>query len=183
MKQFLGLVLGLGLFSVESATINFSEEIIPLQLNQTKVSHSLFNQVDSLEAAKGHHRVKVKYSDLYETDYDDHETIESEPFWLDLHVTDEQQTLHVYIERPETYEDAKLFIQNPYALVKSKDQITKKVAIAAPQVAIKPVARMKEAGVDAPVSKLPDALYMMEYWWQRATEAQRAQFLATKKGS
>ncbi len=186
MKQLVGAVLILIGFQVNAAQIRFGEELVPLKLNNTQVEQSLFSKVTELEAAVGLHRVQLKYSDLYEVDYDDHEVIESKPFWIQVEIKNERDDVFISIERPESVEEAKLFAKKPVAVIQNaQDKHVAKVVpepmpALAPVTVNQPVKPLKQAAVDAPVSQRPDPLFMLEYWWQRASDEQKAAFLSSK---
>ena len=67
------------LFSVSSMAenIHFPEEFVPLQVGERIIESSLFSRVEDLELAPGSYRLKLKYTDLYDEDYDMHEVVES----------------------------------------------------------------------------------------------------------
>lgn len=119
MKNILTLSLLLPTI-VYGATIKFSEEIIPLQVNDEKVEHSLFSSVDKVTVPQGQHKIKVKYKDLYEIDYDEHEVIESDPFWLVVNIDKSEATYQISMPRADDIAGAKRYIKSPFANFKER---------------------------------------------------------------
>lgn len=117
MKNLLALSLLLPSLAY-AATVKFSEELIPLQVNENKVEHSLFSSVDEVTVSQGQHKIKVKYKDLYEIDYDEHEVIESEPFWLVINIENSEATYLLSMPRADDIDGAKQYIKNPFATFK-----------------------------------------------------------------
>ncbi|WP_158678069.1 DUF2057 domain-containing protein [Pseudoalteromonas sp. T1lg23B] len=193
-----------------SATVNFSTELYPLQVNEQEVEHSLFSKVTELELAPGRHILKLKYNDLYELNYDEHEIIESEPFWVIVELMNEGD-YQVVFQRPETVDLAKQFAKHPSAALQLPNGETlalktlkyRPSALPERQVA-KGKGTVKSVTAAAPLSSAPlsstppsstppsnksakgvshpDAYSMLEFWWQQANEAQRAAFLERIKG-
>ncbi|WP_105258247.1 DUF2057 domain-containing protein [Pseudoalteromonas sp. T1lg88] len=192
--------------SAYAETVSFASEIIPLQVNDKTISHSIFNTVDELELAPGSYRLKLKYSDLYESGFDDHEVIESEPFWVTLAV-EAGQDYEVTFDRAATVAGAKLFAQSPIVRLRAEGRqlevpmpkatapsvvapstiapSTAAPALTAPtlmpaNIAPAPAVSTKSAPAVAPVPQAGgnvSAAAMLEFWWQQATPAQRQAFL------
>ncbi|CAM4060088.1 DUF2057 domain-containing protein [Pseudoalteromonas byunsanensis] len=197
---FIALLLLLNLSYANSATVNFSVELYPLQVNDQEVEHSLFSKVTELEVAPGRHILKMKYNDLYELNYDEHEVIESEPFWVVVELTDEGD-YQVVFQRPETVDLAKQFAKHPSAslrtpnsqvialkTLKNRPSLPSERQVIKDEVVIEsptPVVPLSSAPAShKPVKGIshPDAYSMLEFWWQQASEAQRAAFLEKIKG-
>jgi uncharacterized protein YccT (UPF0319 family) len=137
------------LFSVSSMAenIHFPEEFVPLQVGERIIESSLFSRVEDLELAPGSYRLKLKYTDLYDEDYDMHEVVESEPFWVDI--TIEAGTDYTLVfNRAENAVAAKVFAQSPMVSLKAKGS-----ALAAP---LSVVANNKLAS-EAPVRTMREA--------------------------
>ncbi|MFC3034616.1 DUF2057 family protein [Pseudoalteromonas fenneropenaei] len=187
--------------NVFAATIEFQEEFLPLQVGSSPIEHSLFNKIRKLELAPGQHVVKMKYSDLFELGYDEHEVVESEPFWVSLPISDEGHYI-VTFNRPNDVKVARQFAKMPAVVLKntsSAQQLALNV-IATPSIApipavapIAPVAQVPVAVTTesvqanladndnivprAPVAMPPSAATMLEYWWQQASVQERAAFM------
>ena len=103
MSQTKGLILAVLLgsfnFAVQAATLSFPEELIPITVNGKQVEHSLFSKKLDFDLPIGTHKVQIKYSDLYELDYDEHQTVSSAPFWVEVAITQDGQYQIVLIER------------------------------------------------------------------------------------
>lgn len=211
MKNLLALSLLLPSLAY-AATVKFSEELIPLQVNENKVEHSLFSSVDEVTVSQGQHKVKVKYKDLYEIDYDEHEVIESEPFWLVINIENSEVTYQLSMPRADDIDGAKQYIKSPFATFKELEANSQALRLepvkaqvvlsteqknkahlpattasalsnsAAPKSSSK-IQVVAEKSPNAPVSQQPSALSMLEFWWSQATEQEKAAFLANKKGS
>ncbi|KAF7767663.1 hypothetical protein PCIT_a3723 [Pseudoalteromonas citrea] len=190
----------------QGATVRFNEELLPLQVGSDVIEHSLFSNVTELTLAPGVYTVKLQYSDLYELEYDEHEVVESDAFWVELNIMMEGEYL-ITFERPDEVEEAKLFAKNPQVTIVSPDknrQIADKRArfmqqAYASQPVVAPSSRHsvnmadpKGASKDrvkhhkaAPIQGVmhPDAATMLEFWWDQASTEQRAAFLQKiKKG-
>ncbi len=178
--------------------VSFPAEILPLQVNDKAVEHSFFNTVDELELQPGSYNLKLKYSDLYESGYDAHEVIESEPFWVTLTV-DAGNDYEVVFARAKNLDAAKVYAKSPFVSVKVKG---KQAATTLPAVApaVAPVTKYTPnpatpaaatatavAPAVAPASAVPaassgvSAAAMLEFWWQQATVEERNAFLQKVK--
>ncbi|MBD1583340.1 DUF2057 domain-containing protein [Pseudoalteromonas sp. S16_S37] len=195
----LTLLVGGHLGLAHSATVNFSQELYPLQVNEQEIEHSLFNKVTKLTLAPGKYALKLKYSDLYELDYDEHEVVESEPFWVTM-LIDQEGDYQLLFKRPVDVAQAEQFAKKPSVAVRQPDnQVVTLVrikpmvmhggdvvsqqkmvssAVQATQVLVQPSSSVaKPKGVSH-----PDAFSMLEFWWQQANDAQRVAFLEKIKG-
>ncbi len=171
-----GLALALATSSLWAATLTLPEELIPLQVDDNPVSSSFFRKVSSLELRPGSHMLKLKYEDLYETGYDDHQVVESDPFWLQIEIG-QAPSYKLVFDRAATAEGARNFANSPEVRLVAKGgkiagttKVTReKNAVPAANTApvVKPV---------DPQAPHPDAAAMLDYWWQQATPAQRAVF-------
>lgn len=119
MKNLLALSLLLPSLAY-AATVKFSEELIPLQVNENKVEHSLFSSVDEVTVSQGQHKIRVKYKDLYEIDYDEHEVIESEPFWLVVNIENNEAIYQLSMPRADDIDGAKQYIKSPFVTFKEQ---------------------------------------------------------------
>ena len=172
--------------------IHFPEEFVPLQVGERIIESSLFSRVDDVELAPGTYQLKLKYTDLYDLGYDDHEVIESEPFWVNVTIEAGKDYTLVF-NRAENAVAAKVFAQSPMVSLKAKGS-----ALAAPlsvvsnnQLASEATVRtMREAPAGpekpsrpikpiAPITGkgMPSAAQMLDFWWQQATVAERKAFL------
>ncbi|TMP34836.1 DUF2057 domain-containing protein [Pseudoalteromonas rubra] len=177
---------------VLAAQLHFPEELLPLQVGQQEIEHSFFNKVRELTLSQGMHQIRVKYTDLYEVGYDDHEVIESKPFWVTVEVS-EQGSYHVGFTRADTLKAAKRFAKQPQlwltapdgtrSPVKTLAQQLKIQTVPVPEVApavarpVPPVTEAVATQAIAPQPAKPDAAAMLEFWWQQASPAQKAAFL------
>ncbi|MCF2859681.1 DUF2057 domain-containing protein [Pseudoalteromonas sp. SMS1] len=174
-----------------SGEVNFPEELLPLQVNDKEIEHSFFNKVRTLDLPAGTHRIKVKYSDLFELDYDEHEVVDSAPFWVEvtLHAEDYQ----VRFEAIDDVEHARRFAKSPTIWFEArqgeavnatrlKEHAVKPAALMKVAISTPPVGSMNDVK-PAPTAGKPDAMAMLEFWWQQASPAQRAAFLASIKST
>ncbi|BBN83147.1 hypothetical protein PA25_31320 [Pseudoalteromonas sp. A25] len=187
------------LADAHSATVNFSQELYPLQVNDEAVEHSLFSKVTELTLTPGKYALKLKYSDLYELDYDEHEVVESEPFWVTMTIS-QQGIYQVLFKRPADVELAKQFAKKPSVKIQGPDnQVVSLQHIKQMPVNIndgtqhQPVASLAAQPSDTVTPSVsavrqpkgvshPDAYSMLEFWWQQANDSQRAAFLEKIKG-
>ena len=116
------------LFSVSSMAenIHFPEEFVPLQVGERVIESSIFSRVDDIELAPGSYKLKLKYTDLYDLGYDDHEVVESEPFWVNVTIEAGKDYI-LEFNRAKNAVAAKVFAQSPQVSLKAKGS-----ALAAP---------------------------------------------------
>lgn len=197
MKQV--FVLGLFIMAVNShaASLNFSEELVPLKVGERTIEHSLFSRKDQVEVPQGTYFVELKYKDLYEIDYDSHQTIESEPFVIKVVVDDANADYAISMKRAENIAGAKQYVAAPYVDISKNKQAAVRVYPASANeryAQIAPTSVVTSTSVaqapqnvsdnkSAPAAAHPDAAAMLEFWWQQASPAQRAAFLAKRKGN
>ena len=201
MSQTKGLILAVLLgsfnFAVKAATLRFPEELIPITVNGKQVEHSLFSKKLDFDLPIGTHKVQIKYSDLYELDYDEHQTVSSAPFWVEVAITQDGQ-YQIGFDRAKDADAAERFAKAPsvYVIAPNKSQQlavkVKPKAVTAPavvaatvQTAAAPIAMTTQV---APNSRKliegvthPSAELMLHYWWQQADEKQREAFLKAVK--
>ena len=199
MSQTKGLILAVLLgsfnFAVQAATLSFPEELIPITVNGKQVEHSLFSKKLDFDLPIGTHKVQIKYSDLYELDYDEHQTVSSAPFWIEVTINQDGQ-YRVAFDRAKDVGAAEQFAKSPsvYVIAPNKSQqVAVKVkpkaasapAVVAAQVQTTPISittpvapesRKQIEGVTHPSAEL-----MLHYWWQQADEKQRKAFLKAVK--
>jgi hypothetical protein len=194
---FLAVLLG-GCSLAQAATLSFPEELVPLQVNGEKVEHSLFGKKLDFTLPIGTHQVQVKYSDLYELDYDEHQTVSSDPFWVAVTITQDGE-YRLGFNRASDIDAAEKFAQSPSVYVITPNNAQQKVAKVQPKAAIAPVvlntglntgqASNTQLAVKIPaeLSKHvqggpnPSAELMLYYWWQQADKQQREAFLKAIK--
>ena len=198
--RFLMLVFILLAPFSQAATLQFSEELVPLRVDDKKISHSFFSTTSKVTVQLGKRMVQVKYKDLYETDYDEHETIESEPFWVSVNVQDPDGVYLVSMPRPDDIEKAYEYVKKPFVTLAKTGDSSKPIMLKPVTVPVISVAQNNEvqssiqhlnknignsvkAQISAPVSKSPNATAMLEFWWNQATAEERKQFLESKKGN
>lgn len=186
-------------FSLSSyaATLSFPEEFYPLQVDDKVVEHSLFSKIRDLSLAPGQYRLKLKYSDLYELGYDEHEVVESLPFWVDL-VIPEEGEYRIVFDRAKKVDAARRFAKDPSIRLKSSREDVKLMtkhsneAVAQSVIAVKaPVANMRTIEPvqtqsvssepirtpSAPIAAPPTPAMMLDFWWQQASAEERQAFL------
>ncbi|WP_171037301.1 DUF2057 family protein [Pseudoalteromonas phenolica] len=193
----LAVLLGSFNFAVQAATLSFPEELIPITVNGKQVGHSLFSKKLDFDLPIGTHKVQIKYSDLYELDYDEHQTVSSAPFWVEVTITQDGQ-YRVAFDRAKDADAAEQFAKSPsvYVVAPNKSQqVAVKVkpkAVTAPAVVVATVQTastpMAITTQTAPKSRKqiegvthPSAELMLHYWWQQADEKQREAFLKAVK--
>ena len=191
-SMFLGSAVAL-LFSVSSMAenIHFPEEFVPLQVGERIIESSLFSRVDDVELAPGTYQLRLKYTDLYEDDYDTHEVVESEPFWVEVTVEAGKDYALVF-NRANNAISAKVFAEAPEVGLKAKNSSlavpldiisNKELAREMPvkQMVNKPVVSQRvEQSVSTALNNdkgIPSAADMLDFWWQQATPEQQKAFL------
>ena len=152
---------------------------------------SLFSRIDDVELAPGTYQLRLKYTDLYEDDYDTHEVVESEPFWVSVTVEAGKDYTLVF-NRAENAVSAKVFAEAPQVSLKAKSSaVAKPLSVISntqlasnkpvmqntlpagpsrPSQPIKPIAPITGKG-------MPSAPQMLDFWWQQATTTERKAFL------
>lgn len=181
--------------SASAGNIHFPEELVPLQVGDRVIESSIFSRVDDIELAPGSYQLKLKYTDLYEHGFDDHEVIESEPFWVDI-TLDENKDYDMVFNRADNAVSAKIFaeapqvslmpkgasVAQPLSVISETQLASQKSAMqnsvpagpTRPSQPIKPIAPINGKG-------MPSAPQMLEFWWQQATPAERKAFLEKVK--
>lgn len=184
-------------FSSYAATLSFPEEFYPLQVDDKVVEHSLFSKIRDLSLAPGQYRLKLKYSDLYELGYDEHEVVESAPFWVDLVIPGEGE-YRVTFDRAKKVDAARRFAKNPSIRLQSKGEnealITKQsddniaqpaMTLTAPVAntrTVEPVQPLPSSNSSiqtpsAPIAAPPTPAMMLDFWWQQASPEEQRAFL------
>lgn len=184
-------------FSVPSIaeTVNFPEEIVPLQVGDKKIEHSFFNRVDEVELTPGVYQFKLKYTDLYEQGYDDHQVIDSEPFWVTMTIA-ANTDYDVVFNRADNAVAAKVFAEAPQVSLQVKGEslgiplaiipepnlssgAVSPVATAAPAASTTAIASATtaQAPVSRPASNAPNAAAMLDFWWQQASAQEQQAFI------
>ncbi|WP_010606849.1 DUF2057 domain-containing protein [Pseudoalteromonas maricaloris] len=186
----------------QAALLSFPEEIIPLQVDDKTIEHSFFSKVRELDLAKGEYAVKMRYTDLYEVGYDDHETIESKPFWAKISI-DQDGEYQVEFNRPDNVVAAKAFADQPLIMLQAPNEslattlvVTQERPRVTTAIASEPstptaprystpstATRAITPAPVAPKSAHPDVVGMLDYWWQQATPEQKRLFLEKIKGN
>ncbi|MAD05612.1 DUF2057 domain-containing protein [Pseudoalteromonas shioyasakiensis] len=186
-------------FSSVAETIHFPEEFVPLQVGERLIEQSFFSRVDDVELAPGTYQVKMKYTDLYEQGYDDHQVVESEPFWVELTV-ESGKDYDLVFNRANNAVAAEVFAEAPQVSLKAKgSELAVPLSIVSYRVASTPVQAVASAPVAATSNKpatakpvtlpakvpggqaglknMPNAAAMLEFWWQQASPEERRAFL------
>lgn len=188
-------------FSSVAETIHFPEEFVPLQVGERLIEQSFFSRVDDVELAPGTYQVKMKYTDLYEQGYDDHQVVESEPFWVELTV-ESGKDYDLVFNRASNAVAAEVFAESPQVSLKAKgSELAVPLSIVSYRAASAPVQAVASAPVAAtstsnkpatavPVTlpakvpggqvglkNMPSAAAMLEFWWQQASPEERRAFL------
>jgi len=158
-----------------AAQIKFPAELIPLQVGEKEIEHSLFSKVDEITVKGGKHKLKIKYSDLFELDYDDHEVVESKPFWIEVDVS-EKSIYQVIFNTPEDEVEAQIFAKSPSVQLKeiSTGKLIQATKSSTPEIVVKTIKT-------AELAKTPKALEMLNFWWQQASVKDRKAFLEQVK--
>lgn len=186
-------------FSSVAETIHFPEEFVPLQVGERLIEQSFFSRVDDVELAPGTYKVKMKYTDLYEQGYDDHQVVESEPFWVELTV-ESGKDYDLVFNRANNAVAAEVFAESPQVSLKAMgSELAVPLSIVSYRVASTPVQAVASAPVAATSNKpatakpvtlpakvpggqaglknMPNAAAMLEFWWQQASPEERRAFL------
>lgn len=186
-------------FNTVAETIHFPEELVPLQVDDRAIEQSFFSRVDDIELAPGTYKLKLKYTDLYEQGYDNHTTVDSEPFWVQVIIA-EGIDYEMVFNRADNAIAAKEFAQSPQVSIKPKNSaqaeplnvLNSPAVNAAPaikqvkpaQVATATVAAGKATTLPAKApsnhvatQKAPSAAAMLDFWWQQASPQERQAFL------
>ena len=168
------------LFSVSSMaeSIYFPEEFVPLQVNERILESSFFSNINDVQLTPGHYYLKLKYSDLYEMDFDDHEVIESAPFWVNVTIEANKDYVLVF-HRADNVVSARVFAQVPEVSLQVKGS-----QLSEPLNIIKKNPFMTSQSMPINSKKtvinnkaMPSAVQMLNFWWQQATPAQQKEFL------
>lgn len=176
--------------SVFAAVLKAPDELVFLAVNDQQVEKSWFSSANEVTLSLGKNVVKLKYLDLFEVDYDQHEIVESEPFWLEINVIDADKPLKIMFNKPDSVAAAKAFVSAPTKqltldgghqqqniFASKPHQIVNKIDSnhsAAEQVN-QPLPLHVKASTQQ--GSEPNALNMLEFWWQQASIEQQKAFL------
>ena len=185
-------------FSSVAETIHFPEEFVPLQVGDRLIEQSFFSRVDDVELAPGTYQVKMKYTDLFEQGYDDHQVVESEPFWVEVTV-ESGKDYDLVFNRASNAVAAEVFAESPQVSLKAKGSelamplsivsyraasvpvqavaTAPVVASSKPATAVPVTLPAKVPGGQAGLKNTPSAAAMLEFWWQQASPEERRAFL------
>ena len=195
-------IVSLGLATAAMAeTVSFPEEIVPLQVGDKVIEHSFFSRVDELELAPGTYKFKLKYTDLYEQGYDEHQVVDSEPFWVSATI-EQGQDYNIVFNRADNAVAAKVFAESPQVSLQAKglslgvplDSAASPKEGQGSHVVAAPIGNKQpiEVAPNAPISQpapavagTPSAAAMLDFWWQQASPQQQQAFLdkVIKKGA
>lgn len=193
----LGTLVSLCLSSTAIAeTVYFPEEIVPLQVDNEKVEQSFFSRVDELELDPGTYKFKLKYTDLYEQGYDEHQVVDSDPFWVAVTI-EQDNDYDIVFNRADNVVAAKVFAQSPLVSLQARgsslgtplssttEPMQEQVSTTASSTTVTSNSAAVEAQVNqaksvGSISKLeggPSAAAMLEFWWQQASAKEQHAFI------
>ena len=190
MKLLSWLFFGVFSTSITAATFSVPEEFQLLRLNEKPIEKSWFSNTSQLDLPVGEHLIKLKYLDVFEEEYDQHEVIESPPFWLSITIEQPNQTAKMEFERPQTIAKAKAFAQAQQKqlflagepLIVYTELPQQNSLIVQPEKRVLPVKSLdaqasQPIGVKPNNASQPSAMQMLEFWWLQATPQEQQAFL------
>lgn len=190
-------VISVGAQAAQPATLVIPEALDIVSVDNNKYSKPLFSDpVTTLKLEPGQHQIVLEYDMLFEVGHDDHDVITSEPFQITFStVAGEQYYIKVPVFDESTLDKARVYARKPVIeIIRRADsqsvaaeityrefdgtfstKHTKTSKSNTPKAAsTNPSEKTNQA------SSSPEALKMLEYWWQQASEQQRKQFLDTR---
>ena len=202
MKKFL-LASGILLLPqfVFAKQLTFPDTFEVLKVNGQPYKSSFFESETELTLGSGRHIIEYRYSEIFEDDdVDDHIKIKSEPFVLDINLGQRE----IAVKNPNNLdiEQAKAYANKPELTllgVNDTNQLDYKIIskIDYEQMRYQGLLNTSEAvkrNLPAKTSTSTDigltagqkvnsrAVEMLNYWWQQASEQERAAFLSQLKG-
>ncbi|QDP01155.1 DUF2057 domain-containing protein [Thalassotalea sp. PS06] len=188
MKAFLSSLIVLVSLSANAAELNIPDTFEVLQVDGEKQSKSFFTKSTTLDLEPGQHVIEIQYSEMFEHDSEDHhETVRSQPFVLIFDVTTEDIKL-THAEQLGI-DEARQFAKSPQVELMTEagnpvevQQLTQK-QYQQDLLSIEQQRRqqvVQQSLSDDPSEfreQGPDAVEMLEYWWEQATDAERQEFI------
>lgn len=199
MKKYLfGLYLSLLLVTFSTAlsatTLTVAENLIVTEVNNKGVEHGFIGQKSNFTLGPGKHTLIVRFKDVFEDlDFAEEKMVESNPFAVSF-LINKQQRLTLKTTKILNLKQAERFAKSPeIMLLDEKTQplvlnlrsveeykIAQQVNLAVAQLddtkAIheQPVP-LNQQQADNTLIQV-DALTMLTYWWQTASDKQKSQF-------
>lgn len=199
---FIGLFITIIMLSnASAATLTYSDNLIIRDIDDQAVEHNLFSQKKAFKLSQGIHTIVLKYKDVFEDiDFAEDRLVKSDYFVVKFTIKNHQD-LFLSTTKISNLAQAERFIKSPelmmvdnnkqelmLTLEKLSDyelakQVTKVVtSISTPNVKKLSTEKTSKNTVldnefNEKVIKEVDAVPMLKYWWEKATEAQKASFL------
>lgn len=199
---FIGLFITIIMLSnASAATLTYSDNLIIRDIDDQAVEHNLFSQKKAFKLSQGIHTIVLKYKDVFEDiDFAEDRLVKSDYFVVKFTIKD-QQDLFLSTTKISNLAQAERFIKSPELMMVDNNkqelmlilekisdyELAKQVAkvvtsISAPDAkALINQNATKNTTLDKEFSEKVinevDAVPMLKYWWEKATEAQKASFL------
>ncbi len=186
-----------------AATVNVSDNLVVSEINDREIDNGLLDNESTFELAKGTHALVVRYKDVFEDlIVAGDAVVESQNFIIKFTITD-QEKLKLTTAKINDLAAAERFAKSPrlqlvdarnnqlelslervsdYKLAREVDKAVN--ALASNQGISKSAATGAIVGVSAPhasnTTKV-NALTMLQYWWQNASESEKSRFKQMNK--
>ena len=203
MNQFiLTILLCLSLvWSANASQLTLTDNLILRDVNDKPIEQGFFSNKQQLTLSKGHHTLVLKYKDVFEdTDMSEERLVTSEYFVVSFKITNQQQ-LVLSTTKINDLAAAERFSQQPelslldeqgneislhleklkdYELAKQVNKVVTSLSLPAKASENMSSVKSKQNDVDNFNDKViseVDALPMLKYWWTKASQKQKKDFL------
>ena len=183
MKLLLG-VMALLAFSAGANQITFPEVYDVLKVDGQERISNFFERKTEIPLTTGRHVILYRYNELFEDDDDGHTKIKSEPYVLVLQKGQES----VVVNNPDNLDEAQArkYAELPKLSINSEsgaEVVFKTFALSEFEqqqyrsVLDSQTEKVLQTSEKKQTVSGANALNMLNYWWQQATEQERTEFL------
>ncbi|WP_018692715.1 DUF2057 domain-containing protein [Algicola sagamiensis] len=173
--------------STHAANFTVPESIQVLSIDGKKIEHGFFSNLTEFSIDKGQHKVLMTFKTLIESDEDDHVVFRSAPFGISFHLLTDQdvQLSHTALE---TQEQARAFAQKPQVnlttdtgqsipiqLVRKKNET--ETLLSRLDRSLNASMAQQQTQRQLSQAQSTQALEMLNFWWNKASQAEKEAFL------
>ena len=187
--------------SVFAASLSVTDNLVLRDIDDKAVEHGFLSKKQTIELTPGKHTIILKYKDVFEDiDFAEERLITSDYFVVKFSI-DNQDKLVLSTSKIKDLAAAERFVQQPELTLRDEKQqslvltleklsdyelakqVTKVVTtISAPTLVSQGsttdnVSLKAEQDFNRKVMDKVDAVPMLKYWWKKATEAERSNFM------
>ena len=197
MRQLIFLTLSLvfAQAAIANTEIALPEQIELIAIDGKDLGFRLLNQPDSINLAPGQHVLSLRYKDIFEDYEGGHSVITSMPLYVNFTAVENGQ-FAITLKAPKSEQDAYRFAKQPSVeivdiangTVVNSDQVTEseqqqnwldnmfeiKRSKLTDTAEIQPAVQSID---HKNLTKTPNSLEMLRYWWQQADSETKQQFI------